>query len=263
MKPLLAFLSAVFLAALCPSVLGVVDPLLVEAQAGKKEKKEEKKGEKKAKKAAKKQEQTYEFDTLGVLGAPAKTSPDFYEFTYAVVEGKKKASKKAWIKIDGESRLLRDRLAALTEFKEGDTVHVFTKPVEREAGGPSVGVKVYHMQASRVVIGGKEVTVNEAYNDPKDREFQWCEGKVEKAGQVLTVSYEDASYKLMLEKGAGILMREDGDMKRDVRKGNRVLVKGSAISEKPEGEEERPVFKTAKLLVVENRLSRLYDALIP
>ncbi len=262
MKLLLALISAAFFAAIAVSA-----PVLVDAQAGKKEnkeeKKDEKKGEKKSKKQSKKVETTYDLDTLGVLGAPAKSSPDFYEFTYSVVDGKKKSSKKAWIKIDGECQLLRDRVAALTEFKEGDAIHVFTKPVAREAGAGAVGAKVYHLQASRVVIGGKEISVNDAYSDPKDKEFQWCEGKVEKPGQSLTVSYEDASYKLTLEKGAGILMREDGDMKRDVRKGNRILVKGSAISEKPEGEDERPVFKGVKVLVVERRLNHLYEALIP
>jgi hypothetical protein len=143
---------------------------------------------------------------------------------------------------------------------------IFGKPVEREAGSPgqyAAGKSFRVLQASRVVIGGKNVTVNDAYSDPKDKGFEWCETKVEKPGPAMTVLYSEAPYKLSLDKGAGIFVRGDGDAKRDLKKGAKVIVLANAVSEKPDGEEERPVYKAERAIFMEGRLLRWYEALLP
>src|SRR5262245_9438932 len=48
------------------------------------------------KKAEKKKGPTYELNTQGTLGAPAKGSPDVYEFAYVESDGKKPVKKQAW-----------------------------------------------------------------------------------------------------------------------------------------------------------------------
>ena len=160
-------------------------------EGGKAEKKSgegKKAGEKKTgRKAAGREEKAivYDLRVKGVLGAPAKGGGAFYELRYDEPEGKKMVRKKVWIRIDSGTQIRRDRTAAVTEFKEGDLLHVFAKPVERESGGRggiSGGKDFRLLQASRVVIGGKDVSVNGSYGDPKDKGFQWCSVKVDKAG---------------------------------------------------------------------------------
>jgi len=242
-------------------------------QAGKNEKKaggEKKEAGKKSEKPQKKEKvkaESYDLNTQGVLGAPAKGGGDFYEFTYTVLDGKKRSSKKAWIKIDSETTVLKDRKALVSEFKEGDPLMIFGKPVERESGGPGGyvggGKNFRVIQASRVILAGKSLTVNDAYADPRDKTFTWCESKVEKAGAAMTVTYNDGSYKLSLDQGAAIFLRGDGDLKRDVKKGAKLVVQGNTVSEKPDGEEERPTFKVVQAIVMEPSLLRWYDALLP
>jgi hypothetical protein len=240
-------------------------------QAGKNEKKDAgKKAEKPEKKSGegrkKAEPESYDLNTQGVVGAPAKSGGDFYDFTYSVLEGKKRANKKAWIKIDSSTTIIKDRMAQLSEFKEGDSLMIFGKPVEREApstGGIATGKPLRVIQASRVVLGGKSLTVNEAYADPRDKAFAWCDAKVEKAGAAVTVNYSNASYKLALDQQPAIFLRGDGDLKRDVKKGAKLIAQGNTVSEKPDGEEERPTFKIVQAIVMEPRLLRWYDALLP
>ena len=217
------------------------------------------------KKAEKKKGPTYELNTQGTLGAPAKGSPDVYEFTYTESDGKKPVKKQAWVKIDASTKLLRDRQADLKEFKEGEALMVFGKPVARDSGGKGyVGGKTYLMQASRVVLGGKELSVNDAYKDAKDDKFQWCEATIEKPGQAVTLSYSGASYKLTLDKGAGVFMRSDGEVKRDIKKGAHLVVKGNSVAEKVEGDDKGlTVFQAAEVIAMEPRLLQWYGALLP
>src|SRR5437867_7205405 len=75
------------------------------------EKKAEGKKQESKKAEKKKTGPTYELNTQGSLGAPAKGSPDVYEFTYMESDGKKAVKKQAWVKIDGTTKVLRDRQA--------------------------------------------------------------------------------------------------------------------------------------------------------
>ncbi len=240
------------------------------AQAGKKsgEKKaseeKEKKPEKKARKAAAEEaKDSFDLDVKGMLGAPTK-SGDFYEFNYTAVEGKKAVRKKAWIKVDSGTVALADRMVGVEAFKEGDSLRLFGKPLEMGSGGKGlVTGKTYRLQAVRVAIGGKKVKVNEAFADPKDKKFTWCDASVEKTGKAITVNFENASYNVTFDKGAAILQRGDADLKKDVKKGCMVLVQGSTLSEKPDGEkEEHPAFHASQIIVLEKRC-QWYEALIP
>lgn len=226
------------------------------------------KGEKKGRREEKKQElKTYDLATQGVLGAPAKGGGDFYELTYTVTEGKKASKKKAWVKIDSQSQLRRDRLANVAEFKEGEGLHVFGLLVVREQGGKTyggAGPPMRLLQASRVVIGGKDVSVNSGYKDPKDKKYAWHAVTVEKPGAGITVLSEGDSYKLSLDKPSTVIMREEGVLKRDVRRGAKIYFEGNAVSEKPAGEEEeRPAFHAEQVLVIETRAGDWYKALLP
>jgi len=235
---------------------------------GKKQEGSPEKKPRSADKPAKAPGRQYDLSTRGVLGAQPKSGGEFYELSYQIVEGKKAVKKKAWVKIDAETVLLRDRAAGVAEFKEGESLMIFGKPVERESAGPggiSAGKNFRLIQASRVIIGGKGVSVNEKYADPKDKDFDWCEATVEKAGPAMTVTYEGASYKLDIDrKGSAILIRGDGDLKRDVKRGAQVVVSASALSEGPGGEEkdERPAYKAEQVIIIEPRLLRWYEALL-
>src|SRR5437762_3708175 len=79
-----------------------------------------KKSEKKtSEEKEKKKKDSFELKVQGVLGAAAKGGGDFYEFTYTDEGGKKPVKKKAWVKIDSSSAILRDRSVPVDSFKEG------------------------------------------------------------------------------------------------------------------------------------------------
>jgi hypothetical protein len=210
--------------------------------------------------------QTYDLDTLGTLGGPAKGSVEFYELTYQGKDAKKKNVKKVvWLKIDSGTKLLVDRMVGCESFKENDELKVFAKPRESQAGGKAGLDEVdRRLQAARVVLGGKERTVNESFSDAKDKDFAWCDVSIEKPGGSPTVRYESASYKMTLDKGAAVLRRDDADMKKDIRKGARILVQGTEVAEKPTGEkEDRTAFQAVRIIVLDPRSSGWWAALMP
>jgi hypothetical protein len=225
--------------------------------------KTEKKPEKKAKKSDEPKE-SFDLDVRGTLGAPAK-SGDFYEFQYVVMENRKPVKKKAWLKVDSGTSALADRSVGVESLKEGDPLKIFAKPMEMESGGKGITTgKTYRLQAARVAIAGKKIRVNEAYGDPKDKKFIWCDASVEKAGKAITVNYEGGSYAVSTDKGFALINRGDADVKKDVHKGSEVLVQATAIDEKPEGEkEDHPAFHAAQIIVMEKRALQWYEALIP
>jgi hypothetical protein len=217
---------------------------------------------KKKKKAA----PAVDLNAKGTIGALAKGSTDIYEFTYMGKDkdGKKPKQVKGWLKIDSGTVLLADRMVALDAFKEGEELKTFAKPFETTGAAPGgVTGKYQSLNAARVVIGGKKVEVNEAYEDAKDKKFQWCDISIEKAGVKPTVTYGGNSYQISLDKGAAVIKREDGDAKKDLRKGAVVAVQASKSEEKPAGEkEDRPSFHASQLLVLEKRCGH-YDAILP
>ena len=239
------------------------------AQAGKKAtpEKAEKKAVKPPEKKAKKEEakESFDLDVRGTIGAPAKGGGDFYEFQYVAMEKGKPVKKKAWLKLDSGTSALADRSVGVESLKEGDAVKIFAKPMEMESGGKGYSTgKTYRLQAARVAIAGKKIRVNEAYGDPKDKKFIWCDASVEKAGKAITVNYEGGSYAVSLDKGFALLNRGDADLKKDVRKGSEVLVQGTSIGEKPDGEkEDHPAFHAAQVIVMEKRALQWYEALVP
>lgn len=252
--------------------LGSGTPLLAQAAKKSSEKKseetdkksEEKKTKKKTKEAPSKSE-SYDLQVQGKFGGPAKGSGDFYDFSFTSTEGKKKSNKKVWLKIDSGTTLLCDKAVGVAEFKEGESLMIFGKPMDFESGGKGYSSgKEFRIQAARIIIGGKAVTVNDDYKDAKDKGFQWCEGSVEKAGQAITVQYQGASNRVSIDKGAAILKRGDGDLKKDLRKGALILVKASKISEEPEGEKEkREAYRAGEVLIIAQASLGWYDALFP
>jgi hypothetical protein len=246
------------------AVVALAGPAGLLAQSKNDKKATPKKTEKPAPKKPEEKKETFELSTQGVLGAPAKGGGDFYEFSYASNVGKKGA-KKVWIKIDSGTALLHDRSVGMEAFKEGEPLYIFGKPHESDskgAGGAIQGKGYKVIQAARVVIGGKNASVNSSYSDPKDQKFQWCEATVEKAGPSPSVLYDSSPWKLTLDRGAAVFQRSDGDLKRDVRKGARAVVMANGISEKPAGDEDRPAFKAERVIVMEPRLLRWYEALL-
>ncbi len=248
------------------------------AQPGKKsgDKKAAEKGEakdegkdKEKEKKPKAKTESYDLEVLGTLGALAKGSADLYEFTYtAPAEGKKKgATKKAWLKLDSGSKIFVDRPVPLTEFKEADSLTIFCKPFDSEQnnrGGPSGGT-FRALQDARIILGGKDQTVNEEFADAKDKNFKWCDATVETPGAAMTVPYGGQSYKVTPNKSAAVLRRDEADLKKDVRKGLRIFVLASTIDEKPTGEKEsRDSFHAVKAFAFHpSALSAWGGALIP
>ncbi len=232
-------------------------PALAQAKKGKKGKREAKEME--AEKGK------YDLEGLAILGKDIKESPGFYEMSYVVQEGRKKVKKSAWLKVDSSTTLFRDVAVPVSAFQEGEELKIFTKPLETDQGGRGgYGGKFRVMRATRVMIGGKEVRVNEAFADPKDEEFIWCNVTVEKSGAAMTVLWESSSYKLSMDKRPAVLKRLEGDLKRDFRRNARLVVRANKTDVKPaDQKKELDSFQAVQVFILEPKALNWYGAIFP
>jgi len=243
--------------------LALASPALAQAKGGNK-----KSGKKKSQATKSEETVKYDLQALAKLGKEVKGFPGFYEISYKARDGKKKrlVSMKAWIKVEPDTVLLRDAAVKVGVFAEGDPLKIFTKPLETEQSGRGGvgGGRFRVMRATRVVIGGKDVSVNEGFLDPRDEDFIWCDVTVEKAGAAMSVTWSGSPYKLSMDRRSVVLKRVEGELKRDFRPGYMIIVQANTTDRKPLNQKkELPAFKVVRVYVIDQKSLGWYGAFFP
>ena len=200
-----------------------------------------------------------DLSATGKLGSNPRGKKEYFEFSYSEIGEKgKPVKKKIWLKVESGTHLYRDVRATLANFKEGEELRIFGKPVERRGYGKRLRL----IQATRIIIGGEEVEVNESFADPKDKDFKWVTGTVAQTGKALKVNYSGGEYKVTLERRAAIIKRLPGEQKRDVKKNAMVIITANETEEaSPDEKKDYPVYKAETLIVMEKRFLGSYSAL--
>jgi hypothetical protein len=277
-RRLLALLAALFLLAWVPGAPGWLavaeeDEEGAEGEEGtetekpKKEpaEKDAKAKKKKAKKKAdKKAEEKFDLEAWGQI-KEVKGS-DFFSLTYTKLNGKKASKLTSFIKVADGATFYQDKPLNVTDLKEGDAVWLLGRPIEQEtgAGGGLLGV-ARQIQNVTAIASGEALRVNRNYRDPRDETVQWCEAVIEKAGQAISVTYQENSYKVTLGRLAGVLHREKVEA---APLKNNLYVEFAALKtpDRPEtknaSDAKKETFAAKKVVLLERRLLPIYSLLL-
>jgi len=192
----------------------------------------------------------------------------FYVFDYTATEGKKQSKKSAFVRLEGGADFYTDKVIKVSDLKQGDTIWLLGNPVENETRGGPNGFGGIDRQLKNVlaIAKGDGLSVNKEYKDPKDPNAHWCEASVVKAGESIDVQYQGGKYKVIMGKGATVLLREKAGDAKSIKSGVQVEVTGEKIEEKPEtkntSDAKKESFAAKKVVILDRRLlTVLYPAL--
>ena len=225
-----------------------------------------------------------DLDGWGKLGSARKGEGGFYEFTlYRRNERGKVQTSKLLLKVPETLSPFLDRRVRIEDLKEGEQVYVFGRPEKREAqygggrgggggggrGGGGAGRRGTDLQikASRVVLSGKGLKVNEKYKDRRDARVKWCKGMLTRDGvKGLWMNYENANYRVALDARSPVLKRQQVE-KKFLRRGVYLQVEASTTAERPADEKKsdakKECYVAEKLVILDSRSIRtVYPAVV-
>ncbi|HVR73897.1 MAG TPA: hypothetical protein VMT52_06170 [Planctomycetota bacterium] len=267
--------SLIVLGSLVSPAAGAPSPLAAEKESGK-GKETPRKGESPQKdtetKAAPGREEAAagkreKLETWGAIRGVKGT--DFFTLAYRKLEGKKLTVRSAFIKLSAEAEFHADRAIAITELKEGETVWVLGRPIEREipsrqGGGSDTDHQIQNVSA---IAAGESIRVNEKYRDPRDDKVRWCQATVTKAGPSISVKYGESVFKVVMAKAHSYLRREKVERPAALKSGVHVAVALEPIEERPEtraaADLKKESFQATRVVLLDRRLmGTLYPALL-
>jgi hypothetical protein len=201
--------------------------------------------------------------TWGKLAPVRKT--DFFQLTYKELDGRKRKTRKAFVKLADSANFYLDRSVSLEQLEAGADVWIYGNPQERSSQTDDGRTQIDRQIVNTLVIAtGDALTVNaEAPEGPAGQ--KWLKASVSRVGQGLHVSYEGQDYKVVCLKGYAVLHRTALDEAPKLSKKLMVEVAGLVSEDKPEkAKDDDRAFSATHVVVLDKRLQRVvYPLLLP